>query len=201
MKTTMTATQPKQKATEAPREILSKPYRRLLTPDMESGGYTATIHEFPGCVAHGDSANEALQNLDDAASNWIEAALQTGFPIPEPAEYGDFSGKIALRISRRLHKMAAERAEREAVSTNQLLSTAIAHYLGQADGLAMGLASLNSAAMMFVWNFWPSSNAINSFTLKKGADLNIVMKPLEQLQYNSANAVFLPVGKFEVMHG
>ena len=32
------------------RAVLARPYMRRLLPD-EQGGYTAYIHEFPGCVA------------------------------------------------------------------------------------------------------------------------------------------------------
>lgn len=115
-----------------PTEILAKPYRRELTPD-EGGGYTATIQEFPGLVAHGEQPNEALSKLESAALSWIETALATGYPIREPQNFDEFSGKIALRISRRLHQLAAQQAEREGTSLNALLSNAIAHYLGQVN--------------------------------------------------------------------
>jgi predicted RNase H-like HicB family nuclease len=43
--------------------ILEKPYTRCLVSD-ETGGYVASIFEFPGCVAEGDSAEEAICNLN-----------------------------------------------------------------------------------------------------------------------------------------
>jgi antitoxin HicB len=125
-------------------DILTRPYRRLLTPDS-GGGYTATIHEFPGCVAQGDTADAALAQLEQAARAWVEAALSTGYPIREPVDYDDFSGKVALRISRRLHKMAAECADTEGTSINQLLSNAISHYLGQVDGLKRAVLQVSAA--------------------------------------------------------
>ena len=110
-------------------EIISKPYTRRLEPD-ETGGYVATIHEFPGCIAEGNTAEEALRNLDHAALSWIEAALSTGFEIRDPVSFNACSGKIALRIPRGLHKQVAELAELEDISINQLLVTAISQYLG-----------------------------------------------------------------------
>jgi predicted RNase H-like HicB family nuclease len=104
-----------------------------LTPD-ESGGYVATIQEFPGLVAEGDSAKEALESLEAAAAAWIESAVETGNTIPEPVELGGYSGKIALRIPRGLHKRSAEMASLEGVSLNQWLTTALAHYLGSHEG-------------------------------------------------------------------
>jgi predicted RNase H-like HicB family nuclease len=110
-------------------EILSKPYARRLVPD-ETGGYVASIQEFPGCVAEGDTPQEAIQNLDKAAASWVEVALSNGYEIREPVSFYGFSGKIALRIPRGLHKQVAEIAELEDSSINQLLVTAIANYAG-----------------------------------------------------------------------
>jgi predicted RNase H-like HicB family nuclease len=109
-------------------EILGKPYARRLVPN-EAGGYVASIQEFPGCIAEGNSAKEALQNLDNAAASWIEAALSTGYEIRDPISFDGYSGKVALRIPRGLHKQVAELAESEESSINQLLVAAISQYV------------------------------------------------------------------------
>lgn len=109
-------------------------YIRRLMPDP-SGGYTATIHELPGCIAEGDTAEEALAQLDSVANSWIESAKASGYPITPPIDYEGASGKVALRISRRLHQIAAERAELEGISLNQFIGNALASYIGQQDGL------------------------------------------------------------------
>lgn len=124
----------------SPKDILEKPYARKLTPDAD-GGYVAAIHEFPGLVAHGSSPNDALANLESAAESWLEAAIDTSFPVPEPANFESCSGKIALRISRRLHQLAAERAELEGTSLNQLISTSLAQYLGQQRGIEAAISA------------------------------------------------------------
>lgn len=110
-------------------EILKKTYARRLVPD-ETGGYVASIQEFPGCVAEGDTPEEAIQNLDKAAASWVQVALSNGYEIRDPVSFHGYSGKIALRIPRGLHKQVAELAELEESSINQLLVTAIAQYLG-----------------------------------------------------------------------
>lgn len=109
-------------------------YVRRLMPDPD-GGYTATIHELPGCIAEGDTAEEALAQLDAVAHSWIESAKATGYPVTPPIDYEGASGKIALRISRRLHQLAAERADLEGTSLNQFIGNALASYLGQQDGM------------------------------------------------------------------
>ena len=110
-------------------EILSREYARRLVPD-ETGGYVASIHEFPGCIAEGETADEAMNNLNEAAASWVQVALSNGYEIREPASFHGYSGKIALRIPRGLHKQVAELAELEGSSINQLLVTSIAQYLG-----------------------------------------------------------------------
>ncbi len=109
-------------------EILSKEYARRLVPD-ESGGYVASIHEFPGCIAEGNTADEAITNLDAAAASWVEVALSNGYEIRDPVSFHGYSGKIALRIPRGLHKQVAELAELEGTSINQLLVTGISQYV------------------------------------------------------------------------
>lgn len=109
-------------------------YVRRLMPDP-SGGFTATIHELPGCIAEGDTAEQALEQLESVAHSWMASATANGYPITPPIDYEGASGKIALRISRRLHQLAAERAALEGVSLNQFIGNALASYLGQQDGM------------------------------------------------------------------
>lgn len=112
-----------------PDEILKAPYSRVLIPE-EDGTFSAEILEFPGCFAQGENPNEAFNNLEKAAKVWIEASLAQGLNIPSPASNQGYSGKIALRIPRSLHKRAAQMAARDATSLNQFLITAIASRIG-----------------------------------------------------------------------
>lgn len=111
------------------RQILNKPYTRRLVPD-ETGGYVSSILEFPGCIADGDTADEALNNLESAAAAWIESALETGYEFREPADFNGCSGKLALRLPRGLHQQIAELSELEDCSVNQLVVSAVSEYLG-----------------------------------------------------------------------
>jgi predicted RNase H-like HicB family nuclease len=65
------------------RQILKKPYARVLVPDPK-GGYAARMLEFPGCFAEGETAEEALRNLENAAESWIQACPSSNYPIPPP---------------------------------------------------------------------------------------------------------------------
>lgn len=110
-------------------EILQKHYARRLVPE-EGGGYVASILEFPGLVADGETAEEALENLEQAAKSWVEVALANGQEVREPVDFNGYSGKVALRLPRSIHSQASQMAEQEGVSLNQFLVAAIAHYLG-----------------------------------------------------------------------
>jgi len=111
---------------------LKEPYSRILIPN-EDGTFSGEILEFPGCFAEGETADEAMRNLEAAAQAWIEASLAQGLAIPEPEMNQGYGGKIALRLPRSLHRQAARLAARDGTSLNQFLVTAIASRLGAED--------------------------------------------------------------------
>ena len=112
------------------RDLLKKPYTRILIPDEESGTYTAQIVEFPGCVAQGANPAEAYERLETAAESWIEAALEMKQEIPLPTADVQFSGRFALRLPRSLHRQAAQLAELEGTSLNQFIVSTLAEKIG-----------------------------------------------------------------------
>lgn len=60
-------------------------YPITLWPDPD-GGFTAEIKDLPGCNTQGETAEEAVELIQDAAKLWIEAAHETGKIIPLPSE-------------------------------------------------------------------------------------------------------------------
>jgi predicted RNase H-like HicB family nuclease len=46
--------------------------------------FIAEVPELPGCMAHGDTREEALQSAQEAIDLWIEVALKRGRQVPEP---------------------------------------------------------------------------------------------------------------------
>lgn len=71
---------------EIEREIQRRirlPYHRVISGD-DVEGYLGEIVEMPGCITAGESAAEALRNLEEAMAGWIEAALKNDMPVPEP---------------------------------------------------------------------------------------------------------------------
>lgn len=46
--------------------------------------YIADVPELPGCKAHGNSYDEALLQIKEAITLWVDTAVEFGDPIPEP---------------------------------------------------------------------------------------------------------------------
>lgn len=49
------------------------------------GGYVASVPALPGCVSQGDSRDEAMRNIRDAADLYIEDCIASGDPVPTEA--------------------------------------------------------------------------------------------------------------------
>jgi antitoxin HicB len=99
---------------------------RELDPD-EGGGFLAEIPDLPGCIADGETVQEALTNVENAVAEWIAAAEKLGRSIPDPpARAEKFSGKWVQRVPRSLHRRLSVEAKREGVSLNALATTYLA---------------------------------------------------------------------------
>ena len=46
--------------------------------------YVAEVPELPGCMAHGDTLQSALNHAQQAMDLWIDTARELGDPVPEP---------------------------------------------------------------------------------------------------------------------
>jgi predicted RNase H-like HicB family nuclease len=60
-------------------------YPALLVAEPE-GGYTAFHPDLKGCVAVGETPEEALANLEEARRLWLETAYEYEDEIPSPSE-------------------------------------------------------------------------------------------------------------------
>lgn len=64
---------------------MSLPYRLEIFPDPDEGGYVARYPELPGCITTGETLESAAENAADAKKARLEAALEDGTAIPDPA--------------------------------------------------------------------------------------------------------------------
>ena len=49
----------------------------------EDQAFVADVPELPGCMAHGDSHEQALAEVKEAMALWIEAAQASGRAVPQ----------------------------------------------------------------------------------------------------------------------
>ena len=103
------------------KEYLELPYHIVIQHLVDESGdyYFATVQELDGCMSHGDTYDEAFENIQEAMAGWIETKLDGGFPVPVPVNESQYSGKFVLRLPRSLHARLALEAEKEGVSLNQ----------------------------------------------------------------------------------
>ena len=59
-------------------------YTVTLEQDAD-GGFVATVPLLPGCVSQGDTREETLRNIREAADLYIEDCIDAGDPIPSEA--------------------------------------------------------------------------------------------------------------------
>lgn len=67
---------------------MSQAYSVHVVPDQTSEGadcYLAYHPELQGCMSHGDTVTEALKNLEDARTLYLETMRELGQEIPPPS--------------------------------------------------------------------------------------------------------------------
>jgi antitoxin HicB len=75
--------------------------------------------DVPGCMSDGDALRCSLLTLKEF-----------GDPVPAPGAFAAASGKWRQRVPKTLHARLVERARREGVSLNTLVTAMIAEGLG-----------------------------------------------------------------------
>ena len=53
--------------------------------ESDGGGYLATVPDLPGCMSDSETPEEALKNVQDAISSWIESAKEWKQDVPTPS--------------------------------------------------------------------------------------------------------------------
>ena len=59
-------------------------YEIILYWSNTDGAFVAEVPELPGCMAHGDTQEDALTHVNQAMELWIDTAREFGDPVPEP---------------------------------------------------------------------------------------------------------------------
>jgi antitoxin HicB len=106
-------------------------YKIEITPIVkeEGGGFLATFPELPGCMADGETIEQAIMEAKDAFSCWMEACLEWNKNIPTPGSSGT-SGRFVTRVPKSLHARLTARAKQEGVSLNTFVVAKLAEGVG-----------------------------------------------------------------------
>jgi len=59
-------------------------YQTIIRWSKVDGVYVVNVPELPGCMAHGESREEALRRAREAVDFWIETARDDGRRVPAP---------------------------------------------------------------------------------------------------------------------
>lgn len=113
----------KPKFTDYPIEI------RPLTAD-EGGGFLATFPDLAGCMADGETPEDAISDARGAFDCWMDAHIADGRRVPAPGA-GAASGRFVQRLPRSIHARLQTRAKAEGVSLNQLVTAYVSEGLGR----------------------------------------------------------------------
>lgn len=68
-------------------ELAMRPYSVVVHRDVKENGepyFWAVNQELDGCIAHGNTSEEAIENLKEARTDFIQILLIDGSPVPYP---------------------------------------------------------------------------------------------------------------------
>jgi predicted RNase H-like HicB family nuclease len=63
---------------------MTNKYEVIIYWSKEDQSFIAEVPELPGCMADGQTYQEALSNAEIIIEEWIETAQELKRPIPEP---------------------------------------------------------------------------------------------------------------------
>lgn len=60
-------------------------YSVFMYYDEQDQIYVASVPELQGCMAHGETKEEALKEIEIAEALWLESAKDMDIELPEPS--------------------------------------------------------------------------------------------------------------------
>lgn len=117
--------------TKAHAELQSRGYSLELREEID-GSWTAIVPELPGCVAVGDSPNEAVDELPQVIDLWMAAARDRGLAIPRPRREETANGRVLVRLPRSVHSRLLRASRDEGVTLNSYCVAILTAGLAQA---------------------------------------------------------------------
>ena len=98
----------------------------------EGGGYLVEFPEYPGCVADGETPEQAIAEGADALKSYLATLLELGRAVPNAGDA--YAGQWRQRVPKSLHAALVRRASHEGVSLNMLATALLAEGIGRRAG-------------------------------------------------------------------
>jgi predicted RNase H-like HicB family nuclease len=64
--------------------------RYVVIIEQGDGGFGAYVPDLPGCVAVGETREEAMRLIREAIEFHLEAMREEGLPVPEPSSSNEY---------------------------------------------------------------------------------------------------------------
>jgi predicted RNase H-like HicB family nuclease len=64
-------------------KLQAKPKRKVLLYPGEDGYFVVEVPSLPGCISQGKTREEALANISEAITLYIEVLQERGEPVPD----------------------------------------------------------------------------------------------------------------------
>ncbi|MBV8278776.1 MAG: type II toxin-antitoxin system HicB family antitoxin [Verrucomicrobia bacterium] len=61
-------------------------YAVIIFWSSDDEAFIASVSELPGCMAHGETRAQAIEQIEIAIENWIDTAREIGREIPSPTQ-------------------------------------------------------------------------------------------------------------------
>jgi len=103
------------------------PYNAYMMCVQGHSFWVAESKSLKGCAGQGNTADEAVAELELNEEEWLKTAKEYGLTIPavqyETEE--SYSGNFTVRVSPSVHQAASEEAKKQGISLNQYVNDAI----------------------------------------------------------------------------
>ena len=99
---------------------MNYPMRLYTVETVEGPEWIAEFVDIFGCGG-GNTAQEALEDALINLEYYLGFAKERGEDIPQPSDYNECNGKIALRLPKSMHRRLLKLSEDEGKSLNQVI--------------------------------------------------------------------------------
>lgn len=87
----------------------------------EDNTHIAKCLEFPSLMAHGETSEKALHEIEFVINETINWLKEENEDIPEPFGLKKYKGNLTLRIPPEVHRELAIKSAEEGISINKLI--------------------------------------------------------------------------------